>query len=455
MDDIDTPQEARGGAGLTEAPDAQQDAQTMLFVGLAEDQRRVVTDALSVAGKAWLFWDVPGYLHAIGHLTSDGRVDALVGVADAFGQSIQPTVRALRRAAPQLRLLLYASPEHQCRVDQFLDAGFNAVISSGATAKEVLRAVENGKADPTSAPLKPDNLESPGPTRRHAPEPRREEAAGDVDLIECLLAGKHCLQEAALPLVVRQSGIDDLQCVNDRAQVPAGHASVEIVYGQWRSGWLHAPPPVNASQLAPWGGWLARWLALEQHQGQLWRMAMRDDLTGVWNRRYFRRFLKSVLERAAEDRFNVTVMVFDIDDFKSYNDRFGHPAGDEILREAARLMVTAVREHDVVARIGGDEFAVIFWDAEGPRHPDSHHPQDVVAAARRFQRAICEQDFPKLAEARATLSVSGGLAGFPWDGKTAEELLEQADKMALQSKRQGKNAFTLGPGARRLFDGER
>ncbi len=150
----------------------------------------------------------------------------------------------------------------------------------------------------------------------------------------------------------------------------------------------------------------------------------------------------------------MTLLVFDIDDFKIYNDRYGHAAGDEILRETARLMQSFVREHDVVARIGGDEFAVIFWDAGERRRPNSAHPQSVRHAAERFQKAIYNHSFPKLAhEAPGTLTISGGLASFPWDGRSPEELLERADAMAMKSKRQGKNAITFGPGAQRACQG--
>ena len=65
---------------------------------------------------------------------------------------------------------------------------------------------------------------------------------------------------------------------------------------------------------------------------------------------------------AAQDRSQVTLLVFDIDDFKLYNDKYGHGTGDEVLRETARLMLSVVREHDVVARIGGDEFVVVAKD---------------------------------------------------------------------------------------------
>ena len=283
-----------------------------------------------------------------------------------------------------------------------------------------------------------------------------DDTLGDTDLVEHILQGQANLRELALRLIGAQCRIPGVGLVDPRQPLPDGHVAAAVRYGSSDFGQLHAPdevfaaadPAATVAQLQVWADWLARWLALESRFARLRDLSMRDELTGAWNRRYFNRFLKRIVDRAAEDRQQVTLMIFDIDDFKLYNDAYGHPAGDEILREVAKLMMTSVREHDVVARIGGDEFAVIFWDAEQPRRPHSRHPDDVLNAAKRFQRAVIEHRFPKLLDkAAGNLTISGGLAGFPWDGRTPEELLEFADAMALRSKKQGKNAITVGPGA--------
>ncbi len=96
-------------------------------------------------------------------------------------------------------------------------------------------------------------------------------------------------------------------------------------------------------------------------------LAITDELTGLYNGRYFRHFLSRIIERGRAMRFPVTLLLFDIDDFKKYNDKFGHGVGDEILSQTATLMRRCCRDHDLVARIGGDEFAVVFWEKEGPR----------------------------------------------------------------------------------------
>jgi len=82
--------------------------------------------------------------------------------------------------------------------------------------------------------------------------------------------------------------------------------------------------------------------------------------------------LKTEADRSSRFKKPLSVALFDIDDFKHYNDDYSHSAGDEILKEAAKLMLNCCREHDVVGRIGGDEFAVIFWD--GPKI-DQNQPQ--------------------------------------------------------------------------------
>ncbi|UCF15743.1 MAG: diguanylate cyclase, partial [Phycisphaerales bacterium] len=95
---------------------------------------------------------------------------------------------------------------------------------------------------------------------------------------------------------------------------------------------------------------------------QLEKLATEDDLTGLKNRRYIWEFSRQIIERSAKEARQVTLLVFDIDDFKHYNDVYGHNAGDEILKQAAALIKRCCRAHDVVGRIGGDEFAVVFWD---------------------------------------------------------------------------------------------
>ena len=192
---------------------------------------------------------------------------------------------------------------------------------------------------------------------------------------------------------------------------------------------------------------------LERRIRHLERLATTDDLTGLKNRRYIREFAGQILEQARGTGGRVTLLVFDIDNFKHYNDVYGHATGDEILRQAAILVRRCCRPHDVVGRIGGDEFAVVFWDdpyrAGGDVERDrrsaaAEHPTEAISVAKRFQKEFGNADLHLLGPAgEGVLTISGGLASFPRDGETVEQLFEQADLALLDAKRRGKNRIYL------------
>jgi two-component system cell cycle response regulator len=188
-------------------------------------------------------------------------------------------------------------------------------------------------------------------------------------------------------------------------------------------------------------------------------LATEDDLTGLKNRRYIWEFSRQIIEYANKENVRVTLLVFDVDDLKKYNDIYGHHAGDEILKQAAVLMRRCCRGHDVVGRIGGDEFAVIFWDdpqhkrtaaptkSQERRSAHADHPAEAITIAKRFVKELSKAEFSAFSglgpEGKGVLTISGGLASFPRDGQTIEQLFQQADKALLEAKRSGKNRIYL------------
>lgn len=185
-------------------------------------------------------------------------------------------------------------------------------------------------------------------------------------------------------------------------------------------------------------------LAAALRTEELHRLAITDHLTGAYNRRYFYRATDDILQKAQRGGFRATLLLFDIDDFKRYNDTYGHAAGDEILRDTAALMKSICRGQDIVARIGGDEFAVLFWEGDRPRLPNSRPLETAHALVDRFRGALRAHVFPSLGpEARGTLTISGGLANSPTDGGTCVELLRRADQALRDAKTSGKNQIHL------------
>ncbi len=193
---------------------------------------------------------------------------------------------------------------------------------------------------------------------------------------------------------------------------------------------------------------------MKERVSQLEKLATEDELTGLKNRRYIWEFSRQIIEHSKKRSRRVTLLIFDIDNFKHYNDVYGHLAGDEVLKQAAVLMQRCCRAHDVVGRIGGDEFAVIFWDdprREGQsaeeaerRLTTADHPKEAIFIAKRFRKELGKTELPQLGpEGKGVLTISGGLASFPRDGSTIDELFEEADKVLLEAKRSGKNRIYL------------
>jgi len=171
-------------------------------------------------------------------------------------------------------------------------------------------------------------------------------------------------------------------------------------------------------------------IALENARlhGLVQRQAITDELTGLANRRHFMNRL--AYESSRSDRFSLplALILADLDDFKSVNDRYGHHAGDEVLQEFAKITQQTVREIDVPARLGGEEFAILLPGAGldgGAR------------LAHRLRRALAAREMGSKGTS-LRVSASFGVACYP-GSRTVEELLVDADRCLYLAKEQGKN----------------
>jgi diguanylate cyclase (GGDEF)-like protein len=163
------------------------------------------------------------------------------------------------------------------------------------------------------------------------------------------------------------------------------------------------------------------------------RAAAEDTLTGLANRAQLDALLPQILARARRTGHRVGVLWVDLDDLKPINDRHGHAAGDTLLRRVGERMREAVRGHDLVARVGGDEFVVI---AEARDSDD-----DFSALAARLNDSIARPIDHGLIQLMVSASI--GIAVFPDHAQTESELLQRADRAMYEAKAGGRNTFRL------------
>jgi diguanylate cyclase (GGDEF)-like protein len=205
-----------------------------------------------------------------------------------------------------------------------------------------------------------------------------------------------------------------------RAVAATALAAAALVAGAVLAGSLLGPAAAVLALPAAVAGALVRARIGAAHAG-LMRLAHVDPLTGLGNARQLRTRLSYEICRHARHRRRLTVLVLDLDGFKSVNDRFGHAAGDEVLREVARQLTRTCRDQDTVVRQGGDEFCVLAPET-GWREADR--------LAERLSAAIA-----RAVGGLEGISGSIGFAVFPEEGSTAGEILARADANAATAKR--------------------
>jgi diguanylate cyclase (GGDEF)-like protein len=160
-----------------------------------------------------------------------------------------------------------------------------------------------------------------------------------------------------------------------------------------------------------------------------------DGLTGLHNHRCFQENLANELLRSQRFRYKVSLLMIDIDHFKSFNDQYGHPQGDSTLREVSRIIKKTIRAYDVPARYGGEEFAVVL--------PYADHDQ-ALRVAERMRKAVMACPFPgRSARERLEVTVSIGVATYPANARTKAELIDRADQALYLAKSEGRNRVSL------------
>ncbi|MES2965254.1 MAG: diguanylate cyclase [Bdellovibrionota bacterium] len=163
---------------------------------------------------------------------------------------------------------------------------------------------------------------------------------------------------------------------------------------------------------------------------ELERLSITDPVTQVRNHRYFQDHLKIEVERTIRHQRSLSLVMIDIDHFKKYNDTYGHPAGDALLRGTAKRLLDQLRALDTVARYGGEEFALVM--------PDTSY-ENAMLVAERVRKSIEKEGFPGPDGTPTFVTISLGVATAPKHGGDSAELVKAADAALYTAKRQGRN----------------
>jgi diguanylate cyclase (GGDEF)-like protein len=160
-------------------------------------------------------------------------------------------------------------------------------------------------------------------------------------------------------------------------------------------------------------------------------LSVRDELTQLYNRRHFQEMLPLEIKRSQRFRKPLSLLMIDVDHFKRFNDRYGHLAGDELLKELVHLIASRIREVDFFARFGGEEFVLIL-----PNTPK----KDAVKVADKLRLLVRDHRFPgNGGEKPERLTVSIGVASYPDDAQMMEELVDAADIALYEAKGGGRD----------------
>ncbi|MGP9766135.1 GGDEF domain-containing protein [Halomonas sp. AOP13-D3-9] len=163
---------------------------------------------------------------------------------------------------------------------------------------------------------------------------------------------------------------------------------------------------------------------------KLRKQAITDDLTGVFNRRYFMKRLRQAYSHFRRSGQNAAVLLFDVDHFKAVNDTYGHAMGDRVLRRVCRLFLERFRETDIVGRLGGEEFAVLLFEVTS---------EAAVTVAEDIRQTLANHGFKTEAGSTFHISITCGVSSFATDDPTEDSILHRADKSLYLGKHHGRD----------------
>lgn len=194
--------------------------------------------------------------------------------------------------------------------------------------------------------------------------------------------------------------------------------------------WIELVYPLILAVVAFISALVVKYFIKSRDFEQQYRLATTDGLTELYNHRYFQEQMKRQIENSKRYETEFSMIILDIDFFKKFNDTFGHQAGDAVLRQVAQTLKRNVRATDIVCRYGGEEMSIIL--------PNTG--KDVAhSTAEKICKRISDKKFKLGNDRETSVTISLGVATFPYDGDSASDIIDSADKRLYNAKNNGRN----------------
>lgn len=194
--------------------------------------------------------------------------------------------------------------------------------------------------------------------------------------------------------------------------------------------WFEVIYPLIFVMLAFISTLIVKYLIKSRDFEQQYKLATTDGLTELYNHRYFQEQMKMQVEQAKRYETNFSLIIIDIDHFKKFNDTFGHQSGDAVLRQVAMTLKRNVRATDIVCRYGGEEMSIILPNIG---------KDEAYSTAQKICKRVSERTFKLSGDRESRVTISLGVATFPYDGTEASAIIEAADKKLYNAKHNGRN----------------
>lgn len=194
--------------------------------------------------------------------------------------------------------------------------------------------------------------------------------------------------------------------------------------------WLELIYPLIFSIAAFTVAYIVKYLVKSRDFEQQYILATTDGLTELYNHRYFQEQIRMQVEQAKRYNSHFSLIIIDIDFFKKFNDTFGHQSGDAVLRQVAQTLRKNVRATDIVCRYGGEEMSIILPNTK---------KEEAFSTAQKICNRVASKKFKLTGDKETHVTISLGVATFPYDGDSATAIIEAADKRLYTAKNNGRN----------------